>query len=140
MQCSDVPGVNAYHVEGRGWVLSGDELNFVEFRGQHANIRCCGNFMLALSSDNFDSTSTPSKFSRPLLPLPLQEPEHAMHGSWHNAADKAFETPKWDGHLLYWRGNRLTGLLSVLFKPNQAHQACGRDRLCQVQADGAHPY
>ncbi len=41
MQCSDNPGVNAYHVEGRGWVLSGDELNAVEFRGQHCNIRWC---------------------------------------------------------------------------------------------------
>ena len=38
MQCADK--VNAYHVEGRGWVLSGDELNVVEFRGQHCNIRC----------------------------------------------------------------------------------------------------
>lgn len=41
MQCADNPGINAYHVEGRGWVLSGDELNVVEFRGQHANIRYC---------------------------------------------------------------------------------------------------
>ena len=40
MQCDDNPGVNALHVEGRGWVLSGDEKNAIEYRGLYANIRC----------------------------------------------------------------------------------------------------
>ena len=40
LQCDDNPGVNALHVEGRGWVLSGDEKNAVEYRGLYANIRC----------------------------------------------------------------------------------------------------
>ena len=40
LQCDDNPGVNALHVEGRGWVLSGDEKNAIEYRGLYANIRC----------------------------------------------------------------------------------------------------
>ena len=39
LQCDDNPGVNALHVEGRGWVLSGDEMNVIEYRGLYANIR-----------------------------------------------------------------------------------------------------
>ena len=39
LQCDDNPGVNALHVEGRGWVLSGDEKNAIEYRGLYANIR-----------------------------------------------------------------------------------------------------
>ena len=40
MQCGECPGINAFHCEGRGWVLSADEVNKIEFRGTHANIRC----------------------------------------------------------------------------------------------------
>lgn len=32
--------MNAFLCEGRGWVLSVDEMNKMEFRGQYANIRC----------------------------------------------------------------------------------------------------
>lgn len=31
--------MNAFLCEGRGWVLSCDEMNKMEFRGQYANIR-----------------------------------------------------------------------------------------------------
>ena len=40
LQCGECPGVNAFYCEGRGWVLSADEMNKMEFRGQYANIRC----------------------------------------------------------------------------------------------------
>ena len=40
LQCGECPGVNAFYCEGRGWVLSADEMNKIEFRGQYANIRC----------------------------------------------------------------------------------------------------
>ena len=40
LQCGECPGINAFHCEGRGWVLSADEVNKIEFRGTHANIRC----------------------------------------------------------------------------------------------------
>jgi len=40
LQCGECPGINAFHCEGRGWVLSADEINKIEFRGQYANIRC----------------------------------------------------------------------------------------------------
>ena len=39
VQCGECPGINAFHCEGRGWVLSADEVNKIEFRGTHANIR-----------------------------------------------------------------------------------------------------
>lgn len=40
VQCGECPGINAFHCEGRGWVLSADEVNKIEFRGLYANIRC----------------------------------------------------------------------------------------------------
>ena len=42
VQCGECPGINAFHCEGRGWVLSADEMNKIEFRGQYANIRPTG--------------------------------------------------------------------------------------------------
>lgn len=112
VQFSDFPGVNAYRVEGRGWVLSGDELNVVEFRGQHANIRCCRNLVLALSSKILTPQIQPA-VSRPLLLLPLQVSEHAMHGSWHNAAHRGCRPPSWDLHSLC-RMESISTRLSVL--------------------------
>ncbi|KAK9904888.1 hypothetical protein WJX75_004896 [Coccomyxa subellipsoidea] len=41
-KCGECPGVNAFLCEGRGWVLSCDEMNKMEFRGQYANIRPTG--------------------------------------------------------------------------------------------------
>ncbi|CAK0783406.1 hypothetical protein CVIRNUC_006605 [Coccomyxa viridis] len=41
-KCGECPGINAFHCEGRGWVLSADETNKIEFRGQYANIRPSG--------------------------------------------------------------------------------------------------
>lgn len=41
--------MNAFYCEGRGWMLSADEMNKIEFRGQYANIRCCAGDLVFLS-------------------------------------------------------------------------------------------
>lgn len=74
LQCGECPGINAFHCEGRGWVLSADEVNKIEFRGTHANIRysCPSSALLSLAASAQQSPAECKQSSNHLaMGLPL---------------------------------------------------------------------
>ena len=66
--------MNAFYCEGRGWVLSADEMNKMEFRGQYANIRCWNQGQHVLMSRHGIISFYLCQISSPVLTCPKERP------------------------------------------------------------------